>query len=135
MEHNVFLLVSFESLKPTHFRQLPMFLPFPVRLQSLPFNFRSTSTVLWPEGPPKGILQCGTRPLWVSVDKLMLISKFRIWGPIKALVSFHKCLFFLCSRMSKSLDLKDRKYMLYDEMMAFLVTITCEWWTTTNSEV
>lgn len=107
----------------THFRQIPMFLPFPVRLQRLPFTFWSTSTVLWRAGPPKGIFQGGTRLLWVTGDKLMLVSKFRIWNPIKPLVNFRKCFTFYAAECSDSLDLKDRKYMLYDEMMAFLVTM------------
>jgi hypothetical protein len=107
----------------THFRQIPMFLPFPVRLQRSPFTFWSTSTVLWRAGPPKGILQGGTRLLWVTGDKLMLVSKFRIWDPIKPLVNFRKCFTFYAAECPDSLDLKDRKYMLYDEMMAFLVTM------------
>ena len=102
---------------PTHFRQLPMFLPFPVRLQGLPVTFWSTSTVLWRAGPPKGVFQGGARLLW----SLMLISKFRIWDLIKPLVNFRKCFIFCAAECPESLDLKDRKYMLYDEMMAFLV--------------
>ena len=100
MEPTFFLLVSFESLKPTHFRQLPMFLPFPVRLQSLPFTFWFISTVLWREGPTKGIVQGGTRLIWVTGDQLMLISKFRIWSPKKHWKTFIDA-YFLCNRMSR----------------------------------
>ena len=43
-------------------------------------------------GPPREILQGGTRLLWGPRDRLRFISKLRIWGPIKPLVHFHECL-------------------------------------------
>ena len=37
-------------------------------------------------GPPREILQGGTKLLWGPGDRLRLFSKLRIWGPIKPLV-------------------------------------------------
>ena len=46
---------KFETPSPPTFGNYQyLFLPFPVHLQSLPFTFWSTSTVLWGAGPPKG---------------------------------------------------------------------------------
>jgi hypothetical protein len=39
-------------------------------------------------GPPREILQSGTRLLWGLWDKLRLLSKLRIWGQIKPRVNF-----------------------------------------------
>jgi hypothetical protein len=47
-------------------------------------------------GPPREILQGGTRLLWGPGDRLRLPSKLRIWGSIKPLVNFHKC-FISCA--------------------------------------
>ena len=41
-------------------------------------------------GPPREILQGGTRLLWGLADRTRLLSKLRILGPIKPLVKFHK---------------------------------------------
>ena len=47
-------------------------------------------------GPPREILQGGTRLLWDPGDRLRLPSKLRIWGSIKPLVNFHRC-FISCA--------------------------------------
>jgi hypothetical protein len=39
------------------------------------------------------LLQGGTRLLWGSGDMLRLLSKLRIWGPLKPLVTFINALF------------------------------------------
>jgi hypothetical protein len=75
---------------------------------------------LWRAGPPKGIVQGGTRLIRVTGDKLMLIAKFRIWDPIKPLVNFRRCFIFCAAECPERLDLKN---MLYDKMMAFLLTM------------
>jgi hypothetical protein len=41
-------------------------------------------------GPPRELLQGGTRLLWGPGDRLILFSKLRIYCPIKPLVNFHK---------------------------------------------
>ena len=48
-------------------------------------------------GPPREILHGGTRLLWGHGDRLMFLSKLRIWGPIKPLVYFRKC-FIYCDK-------------------------------------
>ena len=47
-------------------------------------------------GSPRASLQVGTRLLWGPGDRLSLISKLRIWGPLKPLVNFHMC-FISCA--------------------------------------
>jgi hypothetical protein len=47
-------------------------------------------------GPPREIMQGGTRIFWGPGDRLRLISKLRILGSIKPLVNFHKC-FISCA--------------------------------------
>ena len=47
-------------------------------------------------GPPREIMQGGTRLLWDPGDSLRLLSKLRIWASIKPLVNFHKC-FISCA--------------------------------------
>ena len=42
-------------------------------------------------------------------DKLRLLSKFRIRGPIKPLVNFHKCFIFCAAECPESLDLNKLK--------------------------
>ena len=39
------------------------------------------------------------RLLWGPWDSQRLLSRLRIWAPIKPLVIFHRCFIFLCSRM------------------------------------
>jgi len=47
-------------------------------------------------GTSREILQVGTRLFWGPGDMLRLLSKLRIWGPIKPLVNVHKC-FISCA--------------------------------------
>ena len=42
-------------------------------------------------GPPRELMQGGTRLLCHPVDRQRLLSKWRIWGPTQPLLSFHKC--------------------------------------------
>ena len=79
--------------------------------------------VICHEWPPKEISQGGTRLLCGTGDKFRFLLKFRIWGPIKPLVNFYRCFIFYAAKNLESLDLKYRKYTLYNEMMAFLVTM------------
>ena len=41
--------------------------------------------------PPRKTLQGETRLLWGHRDRLSLLSKLRIWGPLNPLVNFYKC--------------------------------------------
>ena len=47
-------------------------------------------------GLPREMKQGGTRLLLGPGDRLRLLSKLRIWGPIKPLINFHKC-FISCA--------------------------------------
>jgi len=87
------LSVHSESLPPTYRSTSLSLLSGP--LLNLTPTFRSTPTSLvaqingqWP-GPPREILQGGTRLFRGTGDRLRLLSKLRIWGPIKSLVNFH----------------------------------------------
>jgi hypothetical protein len=44
-------------------------------------------------GPPREMMQGGTILLWSPVDRLRLLSKWRLSGPIQPLVTFINVLF------------------------------------------
>jgi hypothetical protein len=80
---------------PTHFRQLPICVPPISRpFTKLTFHFLVHFYSFVACRASKRVFQGGTRLLWVTGDKLMLVSKFRIWDPIKPLVNFRKCFIF-----------------------------------------
>ena len=60
----------------------------------------------WGSGPPREIMQGGTRLLWGPRDRLRFLSKLSIWGPIKQLVYFHICL------ISCALECPDNIYFI-----------------------
>jgi hypothetical protein len=68
-----------------HSSSLQEFVTVGINLGTSKSNCESLSTL---PGPPREILQGGTRLLWGPRDRLRLPSKLRILGSIKPLVNF-----------------------------------------------
>ena len=60
-------------------------------------TYLSIESIATCAGPPREILHGETRLLWGHGDRLMFLSKLRIWGPIKPLVYFRKW-FIYCDK-------------------------------------
>ena len=83
-------------------------------------------------GPPREIMQGGTRILWGPGDRLRLISKLRILGSIKPLVNFHKCFISCAAECSDNIYLiqsSDKHNQLMQQGVTcwsyFIVTKIC----------